>query len=654
MVLGSPAVNTFAAMHMLEGELPCLNLRAGTDDFAIKTCRLGERKVLLLQGGLGRAVLYAVYTYFEQNGCGWFWGGDYVPKLDKETLWAKDFDIVETMRFQYRGIRYFAHRGCKRFRAEEWDFDDWKREIDYLAKRRLNLFMLRIGQDDLFQRAFPNDVKYPTEETMDALTFPPYDKDSLIKGGYSDRRLFWSLEYRGELRKKVLAYAFDRGFMHPEDCGTMTHWNTLTPIDFIENKKPKFFNETYVGTNYGKYQTGQVWDIREDKEFEYYMQLTKAHIKEYGKAEIFHTIGFGERMFSEDRAKNFQMKRYVYDRYLQALKTEYPTCPVFIASWDLWLRYTSEEVQQLVASLDKTQSIIFDYTSDSPYTNNFTRWNVVGNFPYVFGIFHAYANFNDCLGFYSLTEERMQVAKADEYCKGIIYWPELSHSDTLMQEFFMGNARSDQVIGVNEALNTMCIRRYGEYAEQMQQIWEQALPVIQLMHWTMRADPEGNTEYYFFTLYRRYMPWIFKGESAEKFSDGMDVEKAKNALKNATECFRLLRALPSCVYENEFIRRDIADIARTLLGRYVNINLILEAQAIVEYQKTGEGKAAITNIIKTTTNMRLSLFFLIYRQIVSTLIRLEFPLLPLVVPPVMTITSFFFAKPLFKAVCLAK
>jgi hypothetical protein len=278
---------------------------------------------------------------------------------------------------------------------------------------------------------------------------------------------------------------------------------------------------------------------------------------------------------------------------LQALKTEYPTCPVLIASWDLWLRYTSAEVTELVNSLDKTQSIIFDYTSDSPYENNFTRWNVVGNFPYVFGIFHAYASFTDCLGFYSLTEQRMQIAKADEYCKGIIYWPELSHSDTLMQEFFMENAWEDQVVGVRDALKNMCIRRYGEYALQMQRVWEEALPIIQLMHWTMRADPDGNTEYYFFTLYRRYMPWIFKGAAAEKFADGMDMEQAKAAVKHAKKCFRLLCALPNDVYKNEFIYRDIADIARTLLGRYANINLIWEAQAIVGYQKTGKGKAEI-------------------------------------------------------------
>ena len=33
-------------------------------------------------------------------------------------------DVVETPRFRYRGLRYFAHRGLHRFQAEHWDLDD--------------------------------------------------------------------------------------------------------------------------------------------------------------------------------------------------------------------------------------------------------------------------------------------------------------------------------------------------------------------------------------------------------------------------------------------------------------------------------------------------------------------------------------------------
>ena len=83
-----------------------------------------------------------------------------------------------------------------------------------MVKKRLNLFMLRIGMDDLFQKAFPDVVEYPKkdERLPEALD------------GFDDRTTFWTLEYRGELRKKLLAFARDRDLLHIEDSGTMTHW----------------------------------------------------------------------------------------------------------------------------------------------------------------------------------------------------------------------------------------------------------------------------------------------------------------------------------------------------------------------------------------------------------------------------------------------
>jgi len=109
-----------------------------------------------------------------------------------------DIDVVESPRFEYRGLRYFAHRGLKRFQAEHWSYEDWKREIDWMVKKRLNFFMLRIGMDDVWQRAFPKDVPYPEKY----LEITGVDAE-----GYNDRSDFWTLKYRGELREKILEYA---------------------------------------------------------------------------------------------------------------------------------------------------------------------------------------------------------------------------------------------------------------------------------------------------------------------------------------------------------------------------------------------------------------------------------------------------------------
>ena len=101
----------------------------------------------LITGSNMRSVWYGLYDLLERRGgCRWFWDGDKVPKRDALDL--AGLDVREEARFEYRAIRYFAHRGLARFQAEHWGPADWEREIDWLLKCRLNCFMPRIGMDD--------------------------------------------------------------------------------------------------------------------------------------------------------------------------------------------------------------------------------------------------------------------------------------------------------------------------------------------------------------------------------------------------------------------------------------------------------------------------------------------------------------------------
>ena len=157
VVIGSDAVNDFLMNEMLEGTVGELGIRYGTDDYCVRTYKKGDRNVLILAGGRGRSTIYAVYDYFERHmGCRYFWDGDVIPHSEK--IVTEGIDYAESPRFLYRGLRYFAHRGLKRFQAEHWSFEDWKKELDFLMKKRLNFFMLRIGMDDVWQKAFPDEV----------------------------------------------------------------------------------------------------------------------------------------------------------------------------------------------------------------------------------------------------------------------------------------------------------------------------------------------------------------------------------------------------------------------------------------------------------------------------------------------------------------
>lgn len=154
VVIGSDSVNRFAAERVLDGRTDFAPLVYGGDGYTIKSGAEDGRRVLYLASGRGRSAIYAVYRYFEYYcGCSYFWDGDTLPPRT-DIVW-ENVALSETPRFDYRGTRYFAHRSLHRFQAEMWGPEDWEREIDWLLKKRMNLFMLRLGLDDVFQKAFP-------------------------------------------------------------------------------------------------------------------------------------------------------------------------------------------------------------------------------------------------------------------------------------------------------------------------------------------------------------------------------------------------------------------------------------------------------------------------------------------------------------------
>ena len=497
-----------------------------------------------ITGSNMRSVWYGLYDLLERRGgCRWFWDGDIVPK--KESIDLSNLDIHEEAHFEYRAIRYFAHRGLTRFQAEHWGPEDWKKEIDWILKRRLNVFMLRTGQDNLFQLTFPDVCSYP-------------DPSKPLPGvgtEHNDRTLFWSLQFKGKLRKDLQKYAFARGLMVPEDFGTMTHWYSRTPEDFLEKKKPEFIPLANKGPSY-HVPNSQVWNIRDDKWVDEYWKMTKVAVEEYGEGaanqHLLHTIGLGERMCYKDRKQNFDMKILALDKFLERAHRDYPDSKVLIAGWDFYSTWHPKEVKALLPRLDPKRDIIWDYEGDvAPlgFWNNFTKWGLVGKFPYTFSIFLAYENALDTRANYPIIEERQKVAQNDPFCKGYILWPESRHTDTLALRYFTANAWSAKPIPHGDVLDELCASRYGEHAAIMKAAWKVVLPASWLRIW-------GDN-------YSR--PILGLGGNVGGVLPKL-VKRWNKPVAEAQDAFDLLKYVP---WDDPFVRRDAIDIARMVLDRVI-------------------------------------------------------------------------------------
>lgn len=574
VVIGGDDENVFTHKMIMEAKVPAFRIRYGTDDYHLYSIKENDRRILFLVGGNTRALFYAVYDYFETyGGCSYFWDGDIIPKA--ESLPMEDIDRAESSRFQYRGLRYFAHRSLTRFQAEHWDLDDWKKELDWLLKKRFNLYMLRIGIDDIFQKTFPDIVPYPKK-------WEPIPE--AIDRSYDDRNLFWSLEYRGQLRKEILSYGRKRGLMHPEDCGTMTHWYSRTPQAFLDAVKPGFVPQ--ANKNYRE-QTGLVWDICQDKNMDNYFKLTQTHIKEYGSPELFHTIGLAERVCYPDRKRNQELKLYAYRRIENRVHKEYPNAPLLLASWDFQCFWDSEEVPELLRTLNPANTILFDYTSDTASENNFTKWLTDHNFRWIFGIFQALEASNEVRGNYPVIEQRLAEAVKDPLCIGMIMWPEQSHADTLMLEYHAANSWRPEHIAIKDFLKQFCRKRYRMQRETISAAWQTMLPLIREGSW-------GTTWFRDWENCRHsacYPDFVYKpltsGVPLMRAFDARTLSKAKqmydrwvNGLHSAPESMRILASL-NWNDADDFLKRDAIDLARTAtvrLGNFLACDIALRME----------------------------------------------------------------------------
>lgn len=560
ILIGSDAVNPVTHNLVRSGLLESLEIQYGADNYRMLSLQENRRTILVLAGGCGRSTIYAVYDFFrKQAGVEYFWDQDVIPPHDQ--IQITEIDILEQPRFEYRGLRYFAHRSLHRFQAEHWDLDDWQKEIDWMMKKRFNLFMLRTGIDDLFQRAFPDDVTYPPIDTQD----PDAEQRS-----YNDRTTFWQLRYRGELRKQVLQYARDRGLLHPEDVGTITHWYSHTPSSFYQSN-PNFPVVMNQKSGYSL-PTQAIWDIESQKAWDAYWKLTETHIHEFGGGypRLFHTIGMAERTFGNTYRDNLQSKLFVYRKTQQMCREHYPDVPLLIASWDFigW-KWKDEGVQELLKEFDSKRTILLDYTADLYDRVTYHDWDVYKKFPWIFGIFHSLEKNNDIHEDYNnILTPRLKEAVDDDQCIGLVLWSENSHSDTYLLEYLGYNSWQPQHLEIEKATAHFCDTRYPvEIVPQMNHVWSSFLPLSQCLHFVLGGKTGCQLLFWepqFRVLTTNYLADLTP-ELVSKYE--ADYRLLYPALKQAPIALRGLYALADKSFDNLLWRRDALDITRTIISR---------------------------------------------------------------------------------------
>ena len=135
VAVGRLETNPLVADLRRQGRLDLSEDSPGLDGFVIQTVTMPGRDVLVLGGSQDRGTLFAVYALLEDVlGVGFFRDGERIPGLP--TIELADLNIRERPRFVGRE----EGSGCMfLYSAMCWSWEDWKRELDWRAKRRANV-----------------------------------------------------------------------------------------------------------------------------------------------------------------------------------------------------------------------------------------------------------------------------------------------------------------------------------------------------------------------------------------------------------------------------------------------------------------------------------------------------------------------------------
>jgi hypothetical protein len=231
------------------------------------------------------------------------------------------------------------------------------------------------------------------------------------------------------------------------------------------------------------------------------------------------------------------------------------------------MHFTPEEVGALVAELDPAQSIILDYTSDTTRENNFTQWGVCGKFPWIFGVFSGYESESEIRGLYEHTNRRMKLAKEDPMCRGMILWPELAHGDPLIIEYLTRNAWDRETLSIPEFTDQYCRDRYArkDYGT-MATIWRDFMPIVMHSAWSVDNSYHQTGQNIFPSLLRR-------ADFRESKKDAYGF-KLGDRPKHKGLALQLLERLSCLEFTDEQMKRDLYDIARTIMGRYIDAAIL--------------------------------------------------------------------------------
>jgi alpha-N-acetylglucosaminidase len=508
----------------------------GRDGFVIQTIQLPECDLLVLGGSQDRGTLYAAYALLEEAlGVGFFRDGERIPRLP--TIELKDLHIRERPRFADRldgsGCMFFYSAMC-------WNWQDWKRELDWKAKRRANVTypFFHLGADIVASIMKNWGVR------CERPTLPPYCR----------------------FHEKALAYARQLGIRVPCHIPLLTVSETLLE---------KFPNARILSTDWAGFSATRSLHPGDPLFRRFVVDYVRHYAERYGNDHLYYADFLSESRLLEGADSRHGAWLTYAEAMSEALREADSEAVWIVNTWPFDMdssspgqSWTVEQIQEYLDAIT-VPIIVEDLWAEE--AEKYKRTHYFGGRPWGFGVLHSFGGHTylhgDVRDLIARVEE-IEAAPEPERCVWFASMPEIVDYNGFYLElaaFLSWNPAKATLDGYIERYRRL---RYGDEGGKVFET------VFANLVATAYGPRSGSVKFLLDPLYWfRLAPDLYVGPP-EYREETLALRRARLAyIPKLRQALETLCGEWHALEGNDMACRDLVDIARQWIAERFNAEI---------------------------------------------------------------------------------
>ena len=547
--------------------------KPGLDGFAVKT--IGN--CLVLGGSNKRGTIYSVYHLLETYmKVGFFWDGDSIHKNCDIIL--PEIDLFERPAFRYRYSKSASECNAEYNYTHWWEFDEWKNEIDWMMKNKINVFVMNSGKPYVLKLVFeelglPHDPIIEEDKIRMIITKEIFEYCNML--GIETVNSLPPIEVSHEILKK-----------HPELDYYSAKWSD-TSEDSPEGPPVYLFP----------------WDALGKKILAEYTRIWR---QTYGTTNMFvGTTPCESEVFLDDRQKIGEIFSSAPKHQYEALKSGYEDATIIFDGWIM--RYSPQHVwdidgvlKDFIDNMPEEKSILLDLWPEwrlgGPLINE-KKFKYIKNRKFILTFLNEFGG-NDYLhGCYKTMIDAVKNLTVNEYaknCVGVGNSTEVMYFNVNYYDLMFRLAWNPNTITRDEFIYAQAERRYGP------ELLDDTKDAFKLLIDAVHSGQVTSEAYY----QRRILLHSYGYRS-------MPRARSRESICRLEKYFTKAIPFPEAGRKSQFLQQDVYDAMRQYITELTNLHIYAMHDAylvknITEFDKHAEILSFLMDQLEalTKTNKR--------------------------------------------------